>query len=285
MSSDSSNTNPIVTASAMKRSLLATFAIASLTTSLSANASTLISSTEYLDYELPKSVQEQCYEKNNCPEIEIKYIKTNQDWLNTIVNKRINNIVINSQSSESPIDRGTDKKRAKVAIDSFAKSQFIDMPEHVSWSYSLMVTPEYLGHVRLGQKEDFELFEISSYVFTGGAHGMPFSEYLIFDPSSKQQITLSDMLQDGKKPLFSALAYESYNAWVVSMDEDVKSYEQNWPFFLNDNVTLTDKGIRIRYPHYAIGPYAYGMPALSISYDKLGDILQPHFLPSSPNKS
>ena len=35
-----------------------------------------------------------------------------------------------------------------------------------------MVTPEYLGHV-----SDFELFEINTYVFTGGAHGMTYSEY------------------------------------------------------------------------------------------------------------
>ncbi len=282
---DSSKTNKIINASGIKCSLIAAVVAGALATSLTANASTLISSTEYLDYELPESIQESCYEKNNCPEIEIKYIKTNQDWLNDVINKRINNIVINSEPSESPIKRATDKKRAKVAIDSFVKSQLVDMPEDRSWSYSLMVTPEYLGHVRLGQKEDFELFEISSYVFTGGAHGMPFSEYLIFDPSSKQQITLSDMLQEDKKPLFEALAYESYRAWVASMDENVESYEQNWPFSLSENVTLTERGVNIRYPHYGIGPYAYGMPVLTISYNKLGGILKPRFLPSFLGKS
>ena len=260
-----------------------------LSVGLTANASTLISSTEYLEYELPKIVRDKCYEKNNCPEIEVKYLKTNQNWLNEIVNRRINNIAINSQPSDKPINKATSTKAAKLAIDDFTKAQFEDLPADVPWSYQLTVMPEYLGHIKLGdtkqsQTEDFELFEINSYVFTGGAHGMPLSEYLIFDPSSKQQVKLDDMLQKGKKARFKALAYESYKAWVKTVDEDVKKYEQSWPFTLNDNITLTDKGIDIRYSHYAIGPYAYGMPVLSIPYTKLDGIIKPRFLPSLSSK-
>lgn len=278
--SDLLTSNNKAQSSYIKRSVLAIATGSLLSISLATNASSLISSTEYLDYELPDTVQASCYEKSNCPEIEVKYLKTNQNWLNDIVNKRINNIVINSQPSESPASKATSTKAATQALDNFTKSQFKDLPADTPWSYSLMVTPEYLGHVKLGHSEDFELFEISSYTFTGGAHGMPFSEYLIFDPSSKKQVTLNDMLIKGKKSRFKALAYESYKAWVQSMNEEVKSYEQNWPFSLNDNVTLTDKGIDIRYPHYAIGPYTYGMPVLSIPYDKLGGIIKPRFMPS-----
>ncbi len=270
------------------------FSVASLT----ANASTLINSTDYLEYELPKSVQQQCFEKNNCPEIEVKYIKTNHKWINTLVNARINNLVINSQPSESPVNKATSTTAAKLAIDNFAKSQFSELPNDSVFIYSLMVTPEYLGHMELGhvelghvkrghvkrgQAEDFELFEINTYVFTGGAHGMPFSEYLVFDSSSKKQVILTDMLEVGKKPRFKALAYEAYKTWVKTVDKDVSGYEKNWPFILSDNVTLTDKGINIRYQHYAIGPYAYGMPVLSIPYTKLDGIIKPRFLPN--NKS
>ncbi|MGM8872527.1 RsiV family protein [Psychrobacter sp. 2Y5] len=281
MSSDLLTSNNKAQSSYIKRSVLAIATGSLLSISLAANASSLISSTEYLDYEFPVSVQEQCYEKNNCPEIEVKYLNTNQDWLNDIVNKRVNNIVINSKMSESPVSQATDKKTAKTAIDDFVKSQFMDMPEEVRWSYSLTVTPEYLGHVKLGQGEDLELFNISSYVFTGGAHGMPFSEYLIFDPANKQQITLDNMIQTGQQSRFNALAYDAYKSWVKWIDEDVKSYEQNWPFVASEDVSLTDKGVNIRYQPYAIGPYAYGMPVLTIPYSKLAGILKPRFMPSS----
>ena len=242
---------------------------------MSANASNLISSTDYLDYELPKSVQETCAERQHCPEIEVKYLKTNHDWINDITNARINHFVVNSKPTESaPINTKATPTTVKAAIDDFASSQFIDMPDDSSWSYNLTVKPEYLGHV-----SDFELFEISSYVFTGGAHGMPYSEYLIFDTSSKKQIQLADMLQTGKKSRFEALAYEAYKQWVKTVDNNLSSYEKNWPFTLSDNVTLTDKGVDIRYQHYSIGPYAYGMPVLSIPYNKLDGVIKPRFIP------
>ena len=243
--------------------------------SLSAHAGSLISSTNYLDYELPKKIQETCLKRDNCPEIEIKYLKTNHSWINDIANERINNLVVNSKPTESaPITNKSNQADVKSAIDSFAMSQFADLPKDSVFVYNLMVMPEYLGHVN-----DFEMFEIDSYVFTGGAHGMPYSEYLVFDQKTKKQIQLADMLQSGKKSRFKALAYDAYKDWVKTVDKDVASYEKNWPFTLSDNVTLTDKGVDIRYQHYSIGPYAYGMPVLSIPYSKLGGIIKPQFIP------
>lgn len=243
--------------------------------SLSAHAGSLISHTEYLEYELPKKIEEKCAARDNCPEIEVKYLNTNHAWINTLTNERINHLVVNSKPTESvSITKKSSPAEVKAAIDSFVNSQFSDLPQDSVFVYNLMVTPEYLGHVN-----DFEMFEINSYVFTGGAHGMPYSEYLIFDQQSKKQIQLADMLQPNKKPRFKALAYDAYKKWVKTVDNDVKNYEKNWPFTLSDNVTLTDKGVDIRYQHYSISPYAYGMPVLSIPYEKLGGIIKPRFIP------
>ena len=243
--------------------------------SLSAHAGSLISHTEYLEYELPKKIAEKCSARDNCPEIKVKYLNTNHAWINTLTNASINHLVVNSKPTESAsITKKSSPAEVKAAIDSFVNSQFSDLPQDSVFVYSLMVTPEYLGHVN-----DFEMFEINSYVFTGGAHGMPYSEYLIFDQQSKKQIQLADMLQPNKKPRFKALAYDAYKKWVKTVDEDVVSYEKNWPFTLSDNVTLTDKGVDIRYQHYSISPYAYGMPVLSIPYEKLGGIIKPRFIP------
>ena len=243
--------------------------------SVSAQAGSLISHTEYLDYELPKKIAEKCVARDNCPEIKVKYLNTNHAWINTLTNERINHLVVNSKPTESvSITKKSSPAEVKAAIDGFVNSQFSDLPQDSVFVYNLMVTPEYLGHVN-----DFEMFEINSYVFTGGAHGMPYSEYLIFDQQSKKQIQLADMLQPNKKPRFKALAYDAYKKWVKTVDNDVKNYEKNWPFTLSDNVTLTDKGVDIRYQHYSISPYAYGMPVLSIPYEKLGGIIKPRFIP------
>ncbi len=245
--------------------------------SLSANAGSLISSTEYLNYQLPEKIQKICTERDNCPEIEIKYLKTNHGWIDKTVNARIDNLVVNSKptAESAPIKTKSSQEDVTAAIDDFATSQFQDMPEDVSWDYSLMVTPDYLGHVN-----NFELFKINSYVFTGGAHGMPYSEYLTFDLNTKKQVTLDDMLIKGQKPRFEALAHEAYKTWVKTVADDVSSYEKSWPFTLSDNVTLTDTGMNIRYQHYSIGPYAYGMPVLSIPYSQLQGVIKPQFLPA-----
>ena len=243
--------------------------------SMTANANSVISTTTYLEYQLPENVQKVCTERENCPKIEVKYLKTNHQWINDITNARINYLVVNSKPTDSaPIEKINNQADVKKAIDGFIDSQFIDQPEDRQWPYELVVTPNYLGHVN-----DFELFKIDSYTYTGGAHGMSYSEYLVFDLDSKKQITLDDMLQSGKKSRFKALAYDAYKTWVKTVDEDVSSYEKNWPFTLSDNVTLTDKGIDIRYQHYSIGPYAYGMPTLSIPYSQLKGVIKPRFLP------
>ena len=243
--------------------------------SLSASAATLINNLEYLDYELPKTIQERCIERDNCPNIEVNYLKTNHDWINKITNARINNLVINSKPSESaPVKTTGDAKVIKSAIDNFVTAQFADLPDDRSFSYELMVKPDYIGHVN-----SFEMFKIDAYIFTGGAHGMPYSEYLIFDMNTKKQVRLEDMLQVGKKPRFKALAYDAYKTWVKTVDKDVVNYEKSWPFTLSENITLTDKGVDIQYQHYDIAPYAYGMPVLSIPYSKLRGIIKPNFLP------
>lgn len=243
--------------------------------SVSANAANVISSTTYLEYQLPEKIQEMCTERENCPKIEVKYLKTNHPWINDITNARINNLVVNSKPTESaPIKTKSSPAEVQAAINDFANSQFLDMPEDRQWAYELIVTPNYLGHVG-----DAELFEIESYSYTGGAHGMSYSEYLIFDPSTKKQIKLDNMLVTGKKSRFKTLAYNAYKTWVKTFDNDVSSYEKNWPFTLSDNVTLTDKGIDILYQPYAIGPYASGMPTLSIPYSQLNGVIKPRFIP------
>ncbi|MEN6670019.1 RsiV family protein [Psychrobacter sp. B38] len=245
------------------------------TMSASANAANVISSTTYIDYQLPEKIQDICNERDNCPKIEAKYLKTNHTWINEITNARIDYLLVNSKPTESaPIKTKSSQADVQAALNDFVRSQFTDTPEDRQWAYELMVTPKYLGHVG-----DVELFEIESYLYTGGAHGMSYSEYLIFDPSAKKQITLDDMLVAGKKSRFKTLAYDAYQAWVKTFDTNVRSYEKNWPFTLSDNVTLTDKGIDILYQPYAIGPYASGMPILSVPYSQLDGVIKPRFIP------
>lgn len=245
---------------------------------LPAQAATLIYNTDYLDYSLPEAVSAVCLEKNNCPEVNIQYLASNHAWMNAIVNDLVNEIATDGRDmSASAIERGKSKSKSAAAVntslDEFTQSQLDDLPADSMLHYSIDVQPDYLGHVG-----DLELFEVSSYLYLGGAHGMPYVEYVLLDSNNKRQLTLDNLLIASAKPKFEALAYDAYKNWVKDFTNDVAEYEKNWPFSMTDNVSLNDQGVVLKYQSYAIAPYASGQPELVIPYNKLAGILRPQYL-------
>lgn len=245
---------------------------------LPAQAATLIYSTDYLDYSLPEAVSTACLEKNNCPEVNIQYLASNHAWMNTIVNDLVNEIATDGRDMSAPaIERGKSKSKSaaavKISLDEFTQSQLDDLPADSMLHYSIDVQPDYLGHVG-----DLELFEVSSYLYLGGAHGMPYVEYVLLDSNNKRRLTLDNLLIASAKPKFEALAYDAYKNWVKDFTNDVAEYEKNWPFSMTDNVSLNDQGVVLKYQSYAIAPYASGQPELVIPYNKLAGILRPQYL-------
>ncbi|WP_230660889.1 RsiV family protein [Psychrobacter sp. I-STPA10] len=241
------------------------------TTASSSKNNSFLNGIDYLDYQIPKKVTDSCYQLDNCPTIDVRYLDSNQTWINTIINQQIDKITIGSASSF--IENLPKNLTVKQALDAF----IADQPEDTTLAYSLEVSPDYMGHIN-----DFELLAIDSYIYTGGAHGMPYRENFIFDSKTQQQLTLDNILLANQKKQFEKLAYNAYKQWVKdNIEQDVQSYEQSWKFFLSDNITFTDKGIELLYQPYDIAAYAYGMPTLSISYEQLSGIIDPRYIPNS----
>lgn len=140
----------------------------------------------------------------------------------------------------------------------------------------LLLQPHYLGHIG-----DLELFEVRSYLYLGGAHGMPYTEYVMLDSNNKRRLTLDNLLIAAAKPKFEVLVYDAYKNWIKDHSDDVAEYEKSWPFSMTDNVALSDQGVVLKYQSYAIAPYAYGQPELVIPYNKLAGILRPQYLQAS----
>lgn len=253
----------------------------SASTVIPAQAATLIYNTNNLEYAMPEAVSEACLSKNNCPEVNIQYLASNHAWLNAIVNELINELVTDDRDLSAPASMSVEPKPKNAAaiaasLDKFALSQLKDLPADSMLHYSIDVQPSYLGHVG-----DLELFEVSSYLYLGGAHGMPYAEYVLIDSKNKRRLTLDNLLIAAAKPKFEALAYEAYKNWIKDYTEDVAEYEKSWPFSMTDNVSLNDQGMVLKYQSYAIAPYAYGQPELVIPYNKLAGILRPQYLQAS----
>lgn len=250
----------------------------SASVALPAQAATLIYDTDYLEYSLPESVSEACLSRNNCPEVNIQYLDSNHAWMNTIVNDLINELATDGRDMSAPAsEKGVTKARSaasiKASLDEFTQLQLGDLPADSMLHYSIDVQPNYLGHVG-----NFELFEVSSYLYLGGAHGMPYVEYVVLDSQNKRRLDLDDLLIATAKPKFESLAYDAYKDWIKDYADDVAEYEKSWPFSMTENVSLNDKGVVLKYQSYAIAPYAYGQPELVIPYNKLAGVLRPQYL-------
>lgn len=240
-----------------------------------AHAGLLVEVAQYY-HDLPAET-EGCYDTHNCPEIDISYVFTNQEWVNKIINQKVNGFITDTDSKTyQPIKRVDYALQVPVAVqkalDEFAKGQMID---ESPLAYSTSVIPAYLGHAG-----SLELFKISGYDFYGGAHGLGFVVYPVLDSELKKEIDLDDLIVEGKKPALSKLVEAEFDKWIVGsdMDSNPADYKQSWAFSMTDNFTFSDKGLRFVYQPYAIAPYAAGMPELTVSYDKLNGIVKSKYL-------
>lgn len=113
----------------------------------------------------------------------------------------------------------------------------------------------------------------SGYEYTGGAHGIPFREYFVFDRETGARLALSDILETPVEELqakvgaaFRKLAEKTNFAFEAPEDlehtvSDDVSYDS--PFF------LTEEGIAFYYDPYVIASYAEGFPQVVIPYEEL----------------
>jgi hypothetical protein len=130
------------------------------------------------------------------------------------------------------------------------------------------------------QHDDLVIIELSSYLFTGGAHGMPGRGFINYDRKLEKALSLQDMLLPGQEAAFWQLAEQAHQRWLVveQLDQDAE-YRKNWPLEQTRNVALTADAVLLKYDVYSIAPYSSGHPELRIPYAQLKGVLKPEYFP------
>lgn len=132
----------------------------------------------------------------------------------------------------------------------------------------------------IAQRHQLASFKQFTYNYSGGAHGMYYTRYLLFDLMTRQQLQLDDLLLAGVRPLLFQALRQHYQ-------QDYADYVENWlngteaeqqAALLTDNFIFDAHGLNFSYPLYALAPYAAGEVRLSLSYYELSDILKPEYL-------
>lgn len=130
------------------------------------------------------------------------------------------------------------------------------------------------------QHDGLVIIELSSYLDTGGAHGMPGRGFINYSRQQDKVLTLQDMLVPGQEATFWKTVEEAHKGWLVStgMDKDAE-FVKNWPFQKSPHIALTYGAVVVKYEVYAIAPYSMGHIELKIPYPRLNGVIKPELFP------
>ena len=206
----------------------------------------------------PKSKEDYQPEETKI-EYSISTIKTNIDWLNDLLWKKLT-----ENEEMKNISREQFVARYQTAFEEDKK----EVKETPSLGISHSMWADFIA-----QKEKLATFAISFYDYEGGAHGIESNRYFTIDLTTRHILTLNDLFNEKDLPKVKTLLWEQYN-------KSNKEYEPVIgvdSFNLSNNIYLDSKGVHFIYDVYEIAPYAAGEQDLLLYFGQLEELFRPEF--------
>lgn len=196
---------------------------------------------------------------DSCPLVNVDtQIFADEPALNTLIDNRLRQMTINTPDATLP-----------ASLETY-QQQFLQHAE-AGWS-------SYLQAKLIDQHNALLVVELSSYLYTGGAHGMPGRGFINYDRERDREVKLADVLLPGKEGAFWRVAAQAHQQWLLANEHDA-AFSRQWPFQQTTNVALLKDRVMLKYDVYSIAPYSSGHPTLDIPYAELEGILKPAYLP------
>lgn len=219
---------------------------------------------------IPSSASEENDQEWHQVKFDITTLKTSSDWLTELL--------LNEVIKRFSVDKN-------IKIDN--KQQFIEFLQHnmadalkeakeyEMSAYETQMLTEYLG-----QRENIATFTIFSHNYTGGAHGLYGTDFVLVDLKKKAVIKVEDIFVKSAQDKLKSLLWERYrNQYRNEQGELIEPFMSKDDFYVSDNVYFSREGITFVYPPYALGSYAEGEKELTLSFyeNDLKSILTPEF--------
>jgi len=219
---------------------------------------------------IPSSMSEENDQEWHQVKFDITTLKTSSDWLTELL---LNEVIKRF---------GVDKN---IKIDN--KQQFIEFLQHnmadalkeakeyEMSAYETQMLTEYVG-----QRENIATFTIFSHNYTGGAHGLYGTDFVLVDLKKKAVIKVEDIFVKSAQDKLKSLLWERYrNQYRNEQGELIEPFMSKDDFYVSENVYFSREGITFVYPPYALGSYAEGEKELTLSFyeNDLKSILTPEF--------
>lgn len=210
----------------------------------------------------PKSKEDYQPEETKI-EYSISTIKTNIDWLNDLLWKKL------TENEETKnISREQFVARYQTAFEEDKK----EVKETPSFGISHSMWTDFIA-----QKEKLATFAISFYDYEGGAHGIEGNRYFTIDLTTRHILTLSDLFNEKDLPKVKTLLWEQYN----NSNKEYEPVIEADNFNLSNNIYLDSRGVHFIYDVYEIAPYAAGEQDLLLYFGQLEELFKPEFKQSN----
>lgn len=124
--------------------------------------------------------------------------------------------------------------------------------------------------------------QLSSYVYTGGAHGMNTTTFFVFDAATGKRLFIDDVFVPGFKNRLNALIEARFREDKGLSPTDPLDGEKGGLFensiVFTRNFALTGSGAIFLYNPYEIAPYAAGSTGIELHSGELAGLLKPEYL-------
>lgn len=166
-------------------------------------------------------------------------------------------------------------------IDTYKK----DMSQYSHSKKDIGVWMNYelsVGSRSLYNNHDIWSYELSTYMFTGGAHGIYTTTYQTFDLQKGKSLLLNDLISEKNRATIDELLRKqlAIDLKLTNINELSKKDYSPENIVATDNFYAGKNGITWLYNPYDIAPYYLGQTRITLPYS----VLRPYLLPECPVK-
>lgn len=213
-----------------------------------------VNSLKYRSDNLNKIYKGTC-ENEDCAEVTIDYVKIiGEEMVSERINLKIKDFIISSLNFnvEDSTQYNNISEAANNFLDSYAadKSEFPDIGTYFA---EIVVSESYISRQLL-------CYEMSQYMYTGGAHGYGSTWYLNIDPLTGDDVPSEELFKNEVE--FTAFAESKFiKEMEIPEGESINStgfWFENDIFYLPETIGFTKDQLIILYNQYEIASYAQG---------------------------
>jgi hypothetical protein len=117
----------------------------------------------------------------------------------------------------------------------------------------------------------------TTYVYTGGAHGMKHDSFGLFEAGSGKKILISDLFVEGYQKEISNILTAKLRLQNGLADDEFLSSNGYFVDVIepNDNFFISPAGLGFHFNSYEIAPYSTGHTMLFLSFSEISELLKP----------